>query len=69
MKHNSVVIDTTHGLILFPHSTLQVKSALSQISAKPQIVLIHNSITKPLMTTKQIQHLLTTYRNGIQQGP
>ena len=40
MKHNSVVIDTTHGLILFPHLTMQVKSALSQASAKPQTVLI-----------------------------
>ena len=36
MKHNSVVIDTTHGLIHFPHLTMQVKSALSQTSAKPQ---------------------------------
>ena len=34
MKHNSVVIDTTHGLIHFPHLTMQVKSASSQASAK-----------------------------------
>ena len=27
MRHNSVVIDTTHGLIYFPHLTRQVKSA------------------------------------------
>ena len=40
MKHNSVVIDTTHGLIHFPHLTMQVKSAWSQGSAKPQPVLI-----------------------------
>ena len=26
MRHNSVVIDTTHGLIHFPHLTMQVKS-------------------------------------------
>ena len=34
MKHNSVVIDTTHGLIHFPHLTMQVKSASSQAIAK-----------------------------------
>ena len=54
MKHNSVVIDTTHGLIRFPHLTMQVKTALSQASAKPQPVLIHDSITMPQMTTKTI---------------
>ena len=54
MKHNSVVIDTTYGLIHFPHLTMQVKSASSQASAKPQPVLIHDSITIPQMTTKMI---------------
>ena len=54
MRHNSVVIDTTHGLIHFPHLTMQVKNALSQTSAKPQTVLIHDSITIPQMTTKTI---------------
>ena len=54
MRHNSVVIDTTHGLIHFPHLTMQVKSALSQTSAKPQAVLINDNITKPKMTTKTI---------------
>ena len=54
MRRNSVVIDTTHGLIHFPHLTMQVKSASSQASAKPQAVLIHNSITIPQMTTKTI---------------
>ena len=54
MRHNSVVIDTTHGLIHFPHLTMQVKSALRQTSAKPQAVLIHDSITIPQMTTKTI---------------
>ena len=54
MKHNSVVIDTTHGLIHFPHFTIQVKSASSQASAKPQLVLIHGSIAIPQMTTKTI---------------
>ena len=54
MKHNSVVMDTTHGLIHFPHLTMQVKSASSQASAKPQPALIHDSITIPQMTTKTI---------------
>ena len=53
-KHNSLVIDTTHGLIHFPHLTMQVKSASSQASAKPQAVLIHDSITIPQMKTKTI---------------
>ena len=54
MKHNSVVIDTTHGLIHFPHLTMQVKTASSQASAKPQPVLIHDGLTIPQMTTKTI---------------
>ena len=54
MTHNSVVIDTTHGLIHFPHLTMQVKSALSQTSVKPQAVLIHDNRTIPQMTTKTI---------------
>ena len=54
MKHSSVVIDTTHVLIHFPHLTMQVKSASSQASAKPQLVLIHDSLTIPQMTTKTI---------------
>ena len=47
-----MAIDTTHGLIHFPHLTMQVKGALTQISAKPQAVLIHDSITIPQQTTK-----------------
>ena len=53
-RHNSVVIDTTHGLIQFPHLTTQVKSALSQTSVKPQAVLIHDNITIPQMMTKTL---------------
>ena len=52
MRHNSVVIDTTHGLVHFPHLTMQVKSALNQTSTKPRAVLIHDNITIPQMTTK-----------------
>ena len=54
MRHNSVVIDTTHGLIHFPHLTMQVKSASSGTSAKRQVVLIHDNVTVPPMTTKTI---------------
>ena len=54
MKHNSVVIDTTHGLNHFPHLTMQVKSASNQASAKPQPLLIHDNITIRQMTTKTI---------------
>ena len=54
MRHNSVVIDTRHGLIHFPHLTMQGESALSQTSAQPQPVLIHDNETIPQMTTKSI---------------
>ena len=54
MRHNSVVIDTKHGLIHFPHLTMQAKSASSQTSAKPQVLLIYDRITIPQMTTKTI---------------
>ena len=55
MRHNSVVIDTTLGLIHFPHLAMQVKSASNQTSAKPQIDLMYGSITLPQMTTKAIR--------------
>ena len=54
MRHYSVVIDTTHGFIHFPHLIMQVKSASNQAIAKPLAVLIHDSITIPQMTTKTI---------------
>ena len=54
MRYNSVVIDATHSLMHFPHLKMQFKSALHQTSAKPQAVLIHDSITIPQMTTKTI---------------
>ena len=54
MRHNSVVTETTHGLIYFPHLTMQVKSAWSGTSANPQVVLSHDSIILPPMTTKTI---------------
>ena len=37
MRRNSVVIDTIHGLIHFPHLTMQVKSALTQKVLNPKL--------------------------------
>ena len=54
LRHNSVVIDTTHGLIHFPHLTMQVKRASSETLDKPQVVLIYDSITALPMKTKTI---------------
>ena len=54
MSHHCVPIDTTHGLIHFPHFILQVKSASSGTSAKLRAALIHDSITVPPMTTNTI---------------
>ena len=52
MRHNSVVIDTTHGLIHFPLLAMGVKNASSQKSAKTPAFLIHDSITIPQLTTQ-----------------
>ena len=54
MRHNNVVIDTTHGPSQFPHLIMQVKITLSQTNAKPQAVLIRDSKTIPQMTTKTL---------------
>ena len=52
MKHNNVVVDTTHGCIHFPHLTMQIKSTATETSARYQVVLTHDNITVPPMTTK-----------------
>ena len=69
MRNNIVVIDTTHGLIHFSHLTRQVKIALSQTSAKPQALFIHDNKTIPQMTTKTItsffDHLSELNTTGI----
>ena len=54
MRNNSVVIDTTHGLIHFPHLTMQVKTASSETSTKPQPVITDEALTIPPTTTKTI---------------
>ena len=55
MRNNSVVIDTTHGLIHFPHLTMQVKTASSETTTKPQPVVTDEALTIPPTTTKTIK--------------
>ena len=54
MRNNSVVIDTTHGLIHLPHLLMQVKTASSETTTKPQQVITDKALTIPSTTTKTI---------------
>ena len=54
MRNNSVVIDTTHGLLHFPHLTMQVKTASSETTTKPQPVITGETLTIPPLMTKTI---------------
>ena len=54
MRNNSVAIDTTHGLIHFPHLTMQVKTASSETTTKPQINITDEALTIPPMATETI---------------
>ena len=54
MRNNSVVIDTTHALIHFPHLTMRVKTASSETTTKPQPVITDDALTIPPTTTKTI---------------
>ena len=54
MRNNSVVIDTTHGLIHFSHLTMQVKTASSETTTKPQPVIMDADLTIPPATTKTV---------------
>ena len=54
VKNNSVVIDTTHGLIHFPHLAMQVKKASSEMATKPKPVLPDDALAIPPTTTKTI---------------
>ena len=49
---NSVVIDSAHGLIHFPHLTMQVKNASKEQNSKPQPVLSDDELTIPPKTTR-----------------
>ena len=52
MRNNSVVIDTTQGLINFLHFTMQVKTASSETTTKRPTVITDNALTIPQTTTK-----------------
>ena len=54
LRNNSVVIDTTHGLIHFPHLTMQGKTASSETTTKPQPVITDEALTIPPTTTRTI---------------
>ena len=54
MRNNSVVIDTTHVLIHFPHLTMQVKTGSTETTTKPQPVITDEALTIPPTTTKTI---------------
>ena len=54
LRNNSVVIDTTHGLMHSPHLTMQIKTASSETTTKPQSVITDDILTIPLTTTKTI---------------
>ena len=43
IRHNSVVIDTTHGVIIFTHLTMRLKNAVSEMSGKLQVVPIQTT--------------------------
>ena len=53
-RDNSVVLDTTHGLILFPHLRMQGNTASSETTPKPQPVITYDALTIRLRTTKTI---------------
>ena len=54
MRNNSVVIDTTHGLIHFPYLTMQVKTSSSETRTKSQPVVTDEALIIPPTTTKTI---------------
>ena len=69
MRNNSVVIDTTPGLMHFPHLTMQVKTASSETTTKPQPVITDDALNIPPTTTETItafvDHPSKWYTTGI----
>ena len=55
MRNSGVVIDTTQGLIQFPHLNMQVKTASIEITTKPHPVITDESLTIPPTTTKTLR--------------
>ena len=58
MRNNSVGNDTPHGLIHFPHLTMQVKTASSETTTKLQPVITNDALTIPPTTTKSTTALV-----------
>ena len=54
MRNHSVVIDTTHGLIHFPHLKMQVRRASSETTTKRHPVITDDALTIPPTITKTI---------------
>ena len=54
MRNSSVAIDTKHGLIHFPHLTMQVKTASSETTTELLPVINDDALTIPPTTTKTI---------------
>ena len=54
MRNNSVFIDTTHGLTHFLYLTMQVQTASSETTTKPQPVITDEALTIPPTTSKII---------------
>ena len=54
LRNSSVVIDTIHGLIHFPHLSMQVKTTSSETTTKPQPVITDEALIIPPTTTKTI---------------
>ena len=54
MRNNSVVIEKTHGLLHFPHLTMQVKTASSETTTKPQPAITDDALSIPPTTIKTI---------------
>ena len=54
MRHNCIVIDTTHFHRRFSHLTRLVKSTVNETSAKLHFVLTDGSPKRPPRTTKTI---------------
>ena len=67
MRRNSVVIDTTYGIIGFPHLTMQVKCAASKTTAKRRAGFPFDSITVPPMMTTTTTAFVDHHPNDIQQ--
>ena len=58
MSDNSVLTDTTRGLVHFPHLTMQVKSASTETTRKPQPLIPDDVLTIPPRTTNTITALV-----------